>query len=105
MSSDYVFDVHAKLVADLHANISRKTTYAYVVDESPSKSFPGKPSWLKGVMHAEELLFLFGYDTEGIARWSTPYSQDYSLEKWELNMSKLFMRLLTNFVKSGYVIV
>ena len=105
MSSDYVFDVHAKLVADLHANISRKTTYAYVVDESPSKSFPGKPSWLKGAMHAEELIFLFGYDTEGIARWSTPYSQDYSPEKWELNMSKLFMRLLTNFVKSGYVIV
>ena len=102
MSSNYVFDIHAKLVADLHANISsEKSTYVFIFDENPSQSLPGKPSWLKKVIHADEQTFLFGYDEEGVLRWSEPYSKGYAPQDWELDVSKLFMDLMTNFVKSG----
>ena len=104
MSSDYVFDIHAKIVADSHAYISSgKSTYVYVLDENPSQSWAGKPSWLRQVIHADEQVFLYGYDREGIIRWTEPYSEDYEPQKWELDVSNLFITLLTNFAKSGYV--
>ena len=91
ISSAYVFDIHTKLIADLHANISTdRSTYVYTLDENPSISLPGKPSWLKKVIHADDQLFLFGYDKEGVVHWSAPYSDDYIPETWELEVSKLF---------------
>ena len=102
MSSAYVFDIHAKLIADLHANVSvDKPTYVYIIDENPSQSLPGKPSWLNKIIHADEHIFLFGYDKEGILYWSEPYSEDYTPEDWELEVTKLFSTLLTNFAKYG----
>ena len=102
MSSAYVFDVHVKLIADLHANISKdRSTYVYVIDENPTISFPGKPSWLTKVIHADELLYLFGYDKDGILFWSAPYSEDYQPKTWELDVSKIFATLLTTFAKYG----
>ena len=104
MTGAYTFDFHAKLVADMHANLSsskRGKTHAYYVEAFPSQHLMEVPSWVTKPNHADDLLFLFGYDKEGWLEWTTPYSEDYQPADWELETSKLFMTLLTNFAKTG----
>ena len=104
MAGAYVFDFHAKLVADMHANLSsskRGKTYAYYVEAFPSQHIMEVPSWVTKPNHGDDLVFMMGYDKEGWLQWTTPYSEDYQPADWELETSKLFMTLLTNFAKTG----
>ena len=74
MSSACIFDIPTKLVADLHASVGFETsTYVFVRDDNPTQCLTGfKPTWLPKVSHADEETFLFGYDEEGILRWTGP---------------------------------
>ena len=102
MTGDYVFNFHAKLVADMHANLSSRSTaktFAYWFEAFPSQRILWTPTWITKPNHGDELTFLFGYDKE--FSWTTPYSDDYKPPDWELKLSQLFMTLITNFVKSG----
>ena len=106
MTGDYVFGFHAKLLADLHANLSSEiqnagTTYTYVSHAFPSQHILWTPTWVSKPNHADDLTFLFGYDKEGYVSWTEPYSEDYQPEDWELQLSKIYMTLITNFVKTG----
>ena len=105
MTGAYVFDFHAKLIADMHANLSSSTrdgnTYAYLVEALPSQQLMEVPSWVTKPNHADDLVFLQGYDKEGWLQWTTPYTEDYQPEDWELETSKLYMTLFTNFAKTG----
>ena len=102
MTGDYVFNFHAKLVADLHANLSSTNagkTFAYWFEAFPSQHIMWTPTWVTEPNHGDELTFLFGYDKE--LSWTAPYSEDYEPADWELELSKLYMILITNFIKSG----
>ena len=104
MTGDYVFDYHAKLLADLHANLSsdsQRITYAYRTEALPSQNILWVPSWVSKPNHANDSTFLFGYDKEGFIAWTEPYSEDYEPKEWELQVSKLFMTLFSNFAKTG----
>ena len=106
MTGDYVFDYHAKLLADLHANLSSsnkqgRATYAYRTEALPSQHILWVPSWVSKPNHADDLTFLFGYDKEGFISWTEPYSEDYEPKEWELQVSKLYMTIFTNFAKTG----
>ena len=104
MTGAYVFYYHAKLVADMHVNLSSSKggkTYAYYVEAFPSQHLLELPSWVTKPNHADDLIFLFGYDKEGAIEWTMPYSEDYQPADWELETSKLFMTLFTNFAKTG----
>ena len=104
MTGAYVFDFHAKLVADMHVNLSSSKggkTFAYYVDAFPSQRIMEVPTWVTKPNHADDLTFLFGYDKEGLIEWTTPYSEDYEPADWELVTSKLFMTFFTNFAKTG----
>ena len=104
MTGDFVFDYHAKLLADFHANLSsdsQRITYAYRTEALPSQHILWVPSWESKPNHADDSTFLFGYDKEGFIAWTEPYSEDYEPEEWELQVSKLFMTLFSNFAKTG----
>ena len=107
MAGDYVFNFHAKLVADMHANLSSSSpksgnTFAYYVEAFPSQHILEIPEWVSKPNHCDDFAFLLGYDKEGLLQWTTPYSEDYQPEDWELETSKLYMTLFTNFAKTGY---
>ena len=107
MTGDYVFNFHAKLVADMHANLSsssskRGSTFVYNVEAFPSQHILEIPKWVYKPNHGDDIAFLLGYDKEGWLQWTTPYSDDYQPEDWELETSKLYMTLFTNFAKTGY---
>ena len=102
MTGDYVFNFHAKLVADMHANLSSTdNTFAYHFEAFPSQHLLTTPSWVSKPNHADELTFLFGYDKAGYLTWTGPYSDDYEPSDWELDVSKLYMAVFANFIKSG----
>ena len=107
MTSDYVFNFHAKLAADMHANLSSfksskgGNTFAYYFEALPSQHKLTTPSWLTKPNHVDDLSFLLGYDKEGFLSWTHPYSEDYEPSNWELELSKLYMTLITNFAKTG----
>ena len=106
MTGDYVFNFHAKLVADMHANLSAKAdkggkTFAYLSEAIPSQHILWTPTWITTANHADDCTFLFGYDKEGYTGWTMPYSDDHEPAEWELRVSKLYMTLFTNFAKSG----
>ena len=107
MTGDYVFNFHAKLAADMHANLSSINgdsgrTFVYYVEALPSQHIMETPAWVTRPNHADDGTFLFGYDKEGYISWTEPYSDDYEPAAWELEMSKLYMTLYTNFAKTGY---
>ena len=108
MAGDYVFNYHAKLLADWHANLSsascnqkRGSTYTYRTEAFPSQHILWVPSWESKPNHGDDLTFLFGYDKEGYIAWTEPYSEDYEPDQWELQVSKLYMTLFSNFAKTG----
>ena len=106
MTGDYVFNYHAKLVADMHANLSAKSdiggkTFAYLSRAIPSQHILWTPTWVTTANHADDCTFLFGYDKKGYTSWTMPYSEDHQPTEWELRLSKLYMTLFTNFAKSG----
>ena len=106
MTGDYVFDYHAKLLADFHANLRsgnhrRGATYAYRTEALPSQHILWVPSWVSKPGHADDVTFLFGYDKEGQLARTEPYSEEYEPEEWELQLSKLYMTLFSNFAKTG----
>ena len=106
MTGDYAFDYHAKLLADWHSNLSsgnqgHGATFAYRTEALPSQHILWVPSWLSKPNHADDVTFLFGYDKGGYIAWTEPYNEDYEPEEWELQVSKLFMTLFSNFAKTG----
>ena len=104
MTGDHTFNFHAKLLADMHANLSAGhsgKTYAYLFEALPSQHIMWTPTWMSKPNHGDELMFLFGYDKEGFRFWTEPFSEDYKPADWEVQLSKLFMTLFTNFVKTG----
>ena len=104
MTGDYVFNFHAKLTADMHSNLSSSNggkTFTYYFEAFPSQHILEVPTWVSKPNHEDDLTFLYGHDKEGYLSWTAPYSEDYNPEDWELETSKLFMTLLTNFAKTG----
>ena len=104
MTGDYVFNFHAKLVADMHANLSSPNggkTFTYYFEAFPSQHILEVPTWVSKPNHGDELTFLYGHDKEGYTAWTHPYSEGYEPADWELKTSKLFMTLITNFAKTG----
>ena len=105
MTGDYVFDFHSKLVADMHTNLSSSAnggkTFTYYFEAFPSQHILEVPTWVSKPNHGDELTFLYGHDKDGYLAWTAPYAEDYKPADWELETSKLFMTLLTNFAKTG----
>lgn len=77
-----------------HAQVSSATsTYMYMFDEQPTTPFFTNTTWFRGLAHAEDLPFVFGYK-------SLTDEEDLGV-LWEKLLAKDIMTLWTNFAKTG----
>ncbi|XP_045187078.2 bile salt-activated lipase-like [Mercenaria mercenaria] len=103
LSSDYVFNSHTIDITKIHATKDgdNSNTYLYMFNALPSQHILWvPPTWKRGSVHADEWAFILGYDSDtGFTSATAPYGQEP--EEWEIEMSKVVIKIWTNFAKSG----
>ncbi|XP_052767018.1 carboxylesterase 3-like [Mya arenaria] len=100
ISGDYVFNIETIDMIRTYAGLSSKSSYLYFMDALVTQHILAVPAWAKQPNHGDEAALLFGFDTEdGFTKWSTPYGIEP--KSWEYKLSKMFLTIFTNFIKSG----
>jgi carboxylesterase type B len=102
LSSDYVFNSHTIDITKIHAENNEKSkTFLYLLNAVSSQHILWVPStWKGGSVHADEWVFILGYDSEnGYTSATSPYGVEP--QKWEIELSKDVIKMWTNFAKSG----
>lgn len=92
LDSDEAFKCPADATARAHVRIG-SNVYMYHMTYKPSKSFLGDlPTW-KGVAHADDLQFIFG--------WHFIPGKEHPMTPLEVNMTLDTMTYWTNFARTG----
>ncbi|KAL4221891.1 hypothetical protein ACF0H5_017943 [Mactra antiquata] len=95
MNGDAAFLAPLYNTINKHVQVSTfSNTYMYVFDAVPDTKLVPQASWLKGMAHFEDVLFVFGYKTED-------HEADSYGKEWEKMVSKDVITLWTNFAKTG----
>lgn len=77
-----------------------KNTYMYMFDILPSMRAMPAPSWAKRATHADDLLYTFFEESDGIATYC-PVKVAFKPTDWDRENAKYLMTMWSNFAKSG----
>ncbi|CAC5407792.1 CES2 [Mytilus coruscus] len=92
--ADFEFASLASKDLNFHSR-SQRGTYQYLLTHEPNWGLiQTRPSWLVGANHADELVFLFG--------WENWYPTDIAVTQYEDDLSSKMMQFWLNFAKTGY---
>ena len=99
--SDIYFGVPLTETTKRHRSLSKtSSTYMYLFDILPSVRAMPTPSWSSKANHADELLYVFFEEADGLAL-AMPWTKDWKPTDWDRENSKYIMTMWTNFAKSG----
>ena len=77
-----------------------KNTYMYLFDILPSTRAMPTPSWGKRANHADELLYVFFEESDGLLSFMAG-REDFKPTEWDRQDSKYLITMWTNFAKTG----
>lgn len=95
-------DVAAPILktAKFHAMTSTNRTFLYQFSANLSLQKSLTPSWLDGANHGDDVYFLFGFSKRNMDAWEQ--TKGFVPKASEIQTSRKWMTLITNFVKTGY---
>lgn len=101
MLGDVWFIIPAIELARAHVNASSGRSYVYLFTPAPETHLiPTTPSWLSGANHADDLLFVFGFDEES-RHFFFSSSVIPPPVQWETEVSSAVVEYWSNFAKTG----
>ena len=100
--SDMFFSVPLIETISRHNSLSQNSgsTYMYMFDVLPSVRALPTPSWGKKANHADELLYVFFEESDGLLSFM-PESEDFKPTDWDRESSEYLMTMWSNFAKTG----
>ena len=99
--SDIFFGVPLTETVSRHRSLSKtSSTYMYLFDILPSIRGLPAPSWATKANHADELMYVFFEESDGLVVFM-PWIEGWTPTEWDRENSKYIMTMWSNFAKSG----